>query len=66
MGDALRAAACYVLCLVAAWLILRDVRELFIAWYSGVGTEIPMSVRVAAGMQILVNLAAMWLALMAA
>jgi len=66
MYDALRVSACYALCIFAAWLIVVQVREFWIAWYNGVTLRMSMVTKASVGLQILVNLAAMVLALWAA
>ena len=66
MDDAFKTYACYALCIIAGWLIVRHVREIWIAWYNGVDLKLSMTVRVSIGLQILVNLTAIVLALIVA
>ena len=66
MEDVLRSTACFALCAVSLWLIVGAVRELWIAWYNGVALSLSMATKISVGLQILVNLAAIVLALRAA
>ncbi len=56
------AVSLYVLAAIASWLLMCQVRELFIAYYNGVALEASKSTKVLATMQAIVNLAAVLLA----